>query len=394
MKKFILALFSFLLLSVAVLPFHAYALTTATILPTADGNYKQFTPKSGTSHFAMVDESSCNGNTDHNRTTVVGERDSYVISLSSIPNNSTITQIDITPCASRNSAGAADPVMNVFYRLNSVDSADAGAYALTGTTPVDLSTTSYSSLSIAKTGTTALEIGAVLTSSTKGVKLSRIAAVITYTVPSVPTASTNAASGVASKSAILNSTVNPNGQATTVYYKYGTSNVACPSLGSSTSGTLIGSGTSNVSPNARTVSSLNANTTYYFCAVAYNATGATSGAVLNFTTLSLSPPSVTTSAASDLVTVGASSSATLNSIVNPNGENTLTWYRYDTVNTTCDLLSSSTSAKLIGNGFSNVSPNAKSIGFLTPSTTYYFCAVGSSFGGTTFGDVLNFTTLP
>src|SRR6185436_5861799 len=111
----------------------------------------QFTPKTGSNHFAMVDETTCNGTTDYNEEATLSQRDSYVISLSSIPDGATINQIDITPCASRRSTGSGSTTFNVFYRLNSVDSADAGAYALpTGTTPSVLSATSFTGLSIVK----------------------------------------------------------------------------------------------------------------------------------------------------------------------------------------------------------------------------------------------------
>jgi hypothetical protein len=72
-------------------------------------------------------------------------------------------------------------VLDVFYRANGANSADAGAYAITGTTPANLATTTFSSLSLIKSSTSTLEIGAVFTSGTKGARLSRIATVVTYT---------------------------------------------------------------------------------------------------------------------------------------------------------------------------------------------------------------------
>ncbi len=389
MRKLIFSAFSIIFLALVFVP-DSLAATTSTLLPTADGAYSQFTPKSGSVHYTQVDEASCNGNTDHNRTTVVGSRDSYIVSLSSIPNNSTITQISLTPCASRNSTGGVNPQLDLFYRLNGVNSADAGAYSLTGTAPIDLLSTNFSGLSIVKTVSTTLEVGAVLTSSTKGVKLGRLATVITYTLPS-PTATTSSATNVmtsgSSSSATLNSIVNPNGVSTSVFYRYGLSNVECSSLTSSTSAVAIGSGTSSVSPNATSVGSLNPATTYYFCAVGTSASGTSYGNVLSFVTPG-SAPTVTTNTATDLST----NSAILNSTVNPNGVSTSVSYKYGTVNTTCDLLSSSTSATAIGSGTSDLTPNAKSVGSLSPSTAYYFCAVGTSSSGTAYGNVILFTT--
>ncbi len=80
--------------------------------------------------------------------------------------------------------------MNVFYRFGGVNSADSGSYTLSGTTPVDLATTTYSSLTFQKTSTSTLEIGAVLTSGIKGARLSRITAVVTYTPLAAPSALT------------------------------------------------------------------------------------------------------------------------------------------------------------------------------------------------------------
>jgi hypothetical protein len=165
----------------------AFAEGTGTIAPSSDGFYSQWTPSTGTSHFALVDEASCNGITDSNSTTVVGNRDSYGVSLALVPNGATITQIDIKPCASRVSGGGSNPVMNVFYRLNSVNSADSGSYSLSGTTPIELATTTYSGLSFVKSAVSTMEIGAVLTSGTKGTRLSRIVTNITYTALTSPT---------------------------------------------------------------------------------------------------------------------------------------------------------------------------------------------------------------
>ena len=175
--------------AVLLFAYPAFAATTSPILPTSDGNYTQWTPSTSTVHYTMVDESVCNGTTDYNSTTVASNRDSYGISLASVPSASTITQIAIKPCASRASAGGANPVMNVFYRANGVNSADSGGYSLTGTTPADLATTTYSGLSLIKGATSTLEVGAILTSTSgmHGARLSRVATTITYTPITAPT---------------------------------------------------------------------------------------------------------------------------------------------------------------------------------------------------------------
>jgi hypothetical protein len=181
----------------------ASAAQTGVLLPVTAGNYQQWTPKSGSNHVIMVDEAVCNGTTDFNRETTLGERDSYGVSVSSIPNGATITQIDITPCASRHNTGGGSSTLDVFYRLNGSDSADAGAYALpTGITPVGLTTTSFASLSAIKSSSTTLEIGAVYSAGNKGVRLSQIETTITYTPLSTPSGLTASATGTGSAVAL------------------------------------------------------------------------------------------------------------------------------------------------------------------------------------------------
>ncbi len=97
-----------------------------------------------------------------------------------------ITSVAITPCASRNSNGGSNPVMNVYYRWGGENSSDSGAYSLTGTTPASLSATAFSA-SLIKSSTSTLEIGAVYASGSKGVRLSQISATLTYTELSAPT---------------------------------------------------------------------------------------------------------------------------------------------------------------------------------------------------------------
>ncbi len=197
-----------------VFAFVVSADVSGSLLPQSDGSYLQWTPKSGTVHYTQVDETTCNGTTDYNFTTTVGNRDSYGVSIATIPIGAKITQIDITPCASRNGSGGTNPVMNVFYRYNGSNSSDSGSYSLTGTTPTTLAATSYSSLSLFKSPSSTLEVGAVLTSSTKGARLGRIQAFVTYTTLSAPsnlldTSSTTTA-GVINMAWTDNSTIEDN----------------------------------------------------------------------------------------------------------------------------------------------------------------------------------------
>ncbi len=170
----------------------AEAATTASLYPTADGTYTAWTPSTVGTHAVLVDESTCNGTTDYVSETTVGDRDSYTVSLASVPAGAVITNIAVTPCASRNSTGSGSATLNLFYRFDGVQSADAGAYSLpTGTTPSVRATTNFSGLSLTRTASSALEVGVVYSAGTKGVRVSNLATVITYTPATVPNAPTN-----------------------------------------------------------------------------------------------------------------------------------------------------------------------------------------------------------
>jgi hypothetical protein len=174
--------------------FIANAATLVQLAPNGVGNYNQFTTVGTTTHYLNVDEATCNGLTDYNQTSTVGNRDSYAVSLSGVPDGAVITSVAIKPCASRVTSGGADPVANVFYRWNGANSTDSGAYALTGTTPVELATTTYP-VSLTKTSTSSLEIGSVLASGARGIRLSRVAVQLTYdTVPAAPSNLTSSVS--------------------------------------------------------------------------------------------------------------------------------------------------------------------------------------------------------
>ena len=108
---------------------------------------------------------------------------------------------------------------------------------------------------------------------------------VCFTPAAAPFITAQNATSVAAFSATLQSLINPGGAATTVWYRYGTSNGTCSDTFGSvqTSDILISSGTIAVQE-PQSVSNLLAGTTYYFCAIAENWQGRRYGAVLSFKT--------------------------------------------------------------------------------------------------------------
>ncbi len=179
--KYFLSFGFFVLAGILLFKFVALANITSVLVPIEDGTYQSWSVSTSTLHYTMVDETPCNGNTDYVYTSATTSRDSYKINLSNISTSSVITDISITPCASRINTTGGTTTMNVFYRFSGNNSADSGDYKLSGTVPTTLSTTTFSGLTFIKTSTSTLEIGAVYTSGGGGVKMSNINTSITYT---------------------------------------------------------------------------------------------------------------------------------------------------------------------------------------------------------------------
>lgn len=196
-----------------------------------------------------------------------------------------------------------------------------------------------------------------------------------------PTVTTHPATSVTFSTATLQGTVKPNGQATTGHFRYGTD----PTLttGTNTADQNLGSGTTAVAFSDTEISLLS-QTIYYFEAVATNATGTATGAILSFTTPA-QPPTVTTLPATAIVPTGA----LMNCSVNPNGTSTTIHFDYSTDAGLAGA--ASTATQNIGSGTAAVSINGAVIG-LTPRTTYYFRAVATNAGGTVNGGIFSFYT--
>ena len=103
----------------------------------------------------------------------------------------------------------------------------------------------------------------------------------TFTTTTPPAVTTGNVSQVTRSSATLNGTVNPEGQATTYYFRYGTTTA----YGTQTSPASAGAGNGAVGVNA-TANNLSPNTTYHYQLVAQNAGGTSFGTDQTVTTTS------------------------------------------------------------------------------------------------------------
>jgi CSLREA domain-containing protein len=199
----------------------------------------------------------------------------------------------------------------------------------------------------------------------------------TLTPTGPPVVTTNPRTLVASFSATLNGSLDPHGLTTSVHFQYGTTT----SYGLTTAPqSQSGNTYRNVSAS---ISSLSASTTYHFRIVATNSAGTRYGGDRTFTTLTATgPPVVTTNPATNLT----SSSAKLNSSLDPHGLTTTVQFQWGTATSyghTTPIQSHT------GNTFRNISAN---ISGLTAHTTYHFRIVATNNGGTRLGGDRTFTT--
>jgi phosphodiesterase/alkaline phosphatase D-like protein len=198
-----------------------------------------------------------------------------------------------------------------------------------------------------------------------------------------PSVYTERATSVDETSATLNGTVDPNeAEITECKFEYGTTTA----YGSSAScASLPGSGNSEVGVSAE-ITGLDESTTYHYRIVAKNSEGTTVGTDRKLTTLP-NLPIVATGDASAISETGA----TLNGIVNPNGE-AVTECKFE-YGTTLAYGNSVDCTSLPGSGTSEVGVSAPVTG-LSVSTTYHFRLVATNELGTTYGGDHKFRTKP
>lgn len=125
------------------------------------------------------------GDTSYIKASANGANQTFDLNLSSIPDNSTITQVDITVCQKR--VGTAPG--NKFQTRRCVNGACTNSGADLGASGAYTENSqSHTGLNITKTSATDFEIGiAVTDTNNKVVRISQISAVVTYTLPPTPT---------------------------------------------------------------------------------------------------------------------------------------------------------------------------------------------------------------
>ncbi len=156
--------------------------TTATLGVVSGGTYTSWLGSK-----SDIDETSsfnC-GAADSIVSAISGERDSYNIDLSSIPDGSTITSVDVIV---RDRGGiVAGGTYRTFSRLdgnnmdNGVDITATGSGV--GTTCSSPKTQTIDVADTVKSGTTTLEVGVLKINSIKSVRVGTIEAIVTYTLP-------------------------------------------------------------------------------------------------------------------------------------------------------------------------------------------------------------------
>jgi len=204
--------------------------------------------------------------------------------------------------------------------------------------------------------------------------------------PAPPVVTTQAPTSISLTGAVVNGTINPEGQQTDYAFQWGPT----AGYGHETALTAAGSSTSTAAVSA-SLAGLTPGTKYYFRAIAVTSTGEVIvGADKTFVTTGKAPapsapPTVTTEPATQL----AQSSVTLNGLVDPKGKPTAYYFEYGTTT----KYGYETAATDAGAGTSDVKATVHLNG-LAANTTYHFRVVAVSTGGTALGGDRTATTPP
>jgi hypothetical protein len=193
-----------------------------------------------------------------------------------------------------------------------------------------------------------------------------------------PAVTLQSPSGITASGATLNASVNPNGAATTCYFRYGLT--AGYGSFSTTNGLTAGT---NAEPVSASITGLLPGTVYHYAAVADNSAGNSTSSDATFTTAPAAPVAVTQPASG--VTPGG---ATLNGSVNPEGGATTWYFQYGSTT----VYGSYTATNSLPAGTGVVAVNAALTGLFS-GTPYHYQLVASNSAGTSTGGDIEFATV-
>jgi hypothetical protein len=199
--------------------------------------------------------------------------------------------------------------------------------------------------------------------------------------PPTPTATTEPATEVTETEATLNGSVNPEGQATSYYFEYGTTQ----SYGTKTGELSAGSGNTSQKFNFRWTG-LSPSTTYYFQLVAVYGVGKTKVEGGSMTFKTAAPPGPPTASTLPATAV-TETEEMLNGAVNPDGEATKYFFRWGT---TTGYGETTSPQSVVGDHANH--PVSEVLKGLTPGTTYHFQIVAENKSGIVPGADETFTT--
>jgi len=159
-----------------------------------------------------------------------------------------------------------------------------------------------------------------------------------FTIVSAPSATTGTATTITSGGAQLNGTVNDNGATTSVTFVYGTSSTLASgntTVTATPSSIASGSGSTSVS---KSISGLSSGTTYYYRVSANSSNGTTNGSILNFTTSTVSTPTLTVTGIANVACNGGNTGSVTVSASGGTPGYTYTWSNGATGTTNTGLI--------------------------------------------------------
>ena len=203
-------------------------------------------------------------------------------------------------------------------------------------------------------------------------------AVVSFRTAQPPAVNTLPVPSFTNTTAIVSSSVNPEGMDTAAWFAYSTNSAM--SGATTTAQQDIGAGSTTVTVNA-TLTGLTSSTTYYFQAFASNSAGVSQGSILSFTTSSLTLPSAPTPLNPANGASGIASAPTLS--WSPAANATGYTVYFGSTNPPAS------SVALSGGNSTSYSP-----GIVSGLITYYWQVVATNSAGTASSPVVSFTTGP